>query len=977
MAGVTIRLLGGFAASVDTEPVAESAWRLKKARELVKLLALAQPHRLHREQLMDSLWPDRELAAASNNLNQAVHAARRALGAQAIEARDGLVELHAAVDVELFEAAAVSAQAAPKAATYRAALALYTGELLPENRYDDFAAGRRDEIATLRGELEYELAALGSTPGPRGLPANTSSFVGRGRELDELRALVARARLLTLSGTGGAGKTRLALELTRGIEDAYLDGAAFVELAAVARHEHVEDAIAAALDVRALPGQSAVEALSDFLAPRELLLVLDNCEHLLASSANVADALLRAAPRISIVATSREPLRLPGEIVFRVPSLGIPDPEQLPPLGELARAEAVILFVERAAAVAPGFALNGDNAGDIARICFRLDGLPLALELAAGRVGALGTAAIASRLDDRFRLLRAGSRAAPTRQQTLAATLRWSHDLLEPDERVLFRRLAVFSGFALAAVEMVCSDSSLPEHEIADLLGRLVEKSLVSVEERRGERRYRLLETVRLYAREQLVTAEESAAVAQRHAAWALSLFELDPGAVGLDREATNLRAALDTLGATDAEGALRLCVALMPFWLRRIDLAEAHRRFADALAASPEPTTLRSEALLAAAAVHYRAGTLDAGFERAEEGFDVALATGDPRAEWHALHRLGEFAVAWDSGAVARERFGRSLEIARRETFGAGEAIGVYSLGIAHSLQNELELAEAALTESIELFRVLSASDERIPSPMNISDVLWVEVAGARASRLLFEETLQPFAEVSADGAIGYVLGNQATIARMRAEFERARSILEAAETHFTDLGNERGASDILLRRAYLELAEGSLTAARAAFERPLEFRRAANDRRGVGMVLAGLGFVDTMLGDLDRATRELADARELFRRAGDRWGLASALWRTADLELARGRLDDADSALGEAESVLGETRRVRWLAHAVFRRGELAFELGELDRAVALFDESLELYTAADYPPGLAVVTDALSRCKPAPHRTPATKE
>ena len=211
-----------------------------------------------------------------------------------------------------------------------------------------------------------------------------------------------------------------------------------------------------------------------------------------------------------MITTTREPLRLPGEVVFRVPSLGIPDPEQLPPLAELLRAEAVTLFVERAAAVTPGFALTEENAAAVARICFRLDGLPLALELAAGRVGALGPAAIAARLDDRFRLLRAGSLAAPTRQQTLTATLHWSHDLLEPDERVLFRRLAVFSGFELGAVEAVCADDSLSEAEIADVLGRLVEKSLVGVEERNGERRYRLLETVRLYAQEQLSASGET-----------------------------------------------------------------------------------------------------------------------------------------------------------------------------------------------------------------------------------------------------------------------------------------------------------------------------------------------------------------------------------------------------------------------------------------------------------------------------------
>ena len=806
------------------------------------------------------------------------------------------------------------------------------------------------------------LAALGSTPGARGLPADTSSFVGRSRELEELRSLLARTRLLTLSGTGGAGKTRLALELTRGVENGYADGVAFVELAEVARHERVEDAVAAALDVRSLPGQPTLQALAEFAAGRRLLLVLDNCEHVLASCTRVVEALLRAAPQLTLIATTREPLRLAGEVVFRVPSLRISDPEQLPPLPELACAEAVSLFVERATAVAPDFALTDENAAAIARICFRLDGLPLALELAAGRIGALGPDAIAARLDDRFRLLRAGSLAAPTRQQTLAATLRWSHDLLAPDERVLFRRLAVFSSFELDAAEAVCADGSLAEPEIADILGRLVEKSLVGVEERAGERRYRLLETVRLYAQEQLLGSGEAEALGKRHAQWALALFEREPGAARLDREAANLRAALDTLATTDPTGALRLCVALMPFWLRRIDLDEAHRRFDASLKAAPQTTALRAEALLAAAAVHYRSGTLDAGFERAEQAFDVAVAISDPRAEWHALHRLSEFAVAWDDGGTARRRLEQALVIARHEGMLAMEAVGVYSLGIAHWLLGSSEQAEELLADSIPLFRSLAGSPERIPSLLNISDLLWVDVPAFRGPRILFEETLQPFADVSAEAAIGYVLANRATIARMRREPGRARELLDEGDRHFVQLGDERGASDIRVRRAYLELAEGSPGLARKTLEEPLELRRALNDRRGIGIVLAGLGLLDTILGEEAEAARELADAQDLFHRAGDRWGLASALWLTADLELAGGRPAEAEAALLEASTVLGETRRMRWLAHAAFRRGELALEGGRRDRAEQLFDESRRLYAAGGHSPEIALLEAAL---------------
>ena len=696
MPDLEIGLLGGFSASVDGVAVPETAWRLKKARELVKLLALADGHRLHREQAMDALWRQLDPAAAANNLNQAVHVARRALGAEAIEARDGLLVLAAEVDVDRFEEAAAAARRAGTAAAYRAALAAYGGELLPENRYDDFAEARRDELETLRDAVAHELERLEGVAEPLRLPAATSSFVGRRRELAELEALLRRGRLLTLAGTGGAGKTRLALELARTVQESFVDGAALVELAPVSDPGLVGDAVAAALDVRALPGQGVSDALAGFLGGRAMLLVLDNCEHVLAASASLAEALLRAAPNLTVLATTREPLRLPGEVVFRVPSLTIPDPEQLPPVSELGELEAVRLFVERAAAVAPGFSLTEENAADVARICFRLDGLPLAVELAAGRVGGLGPAAIAERLDDRFRLLRAGAGAAPTRQQTLAAALRWSHDLLEPGERVLFRRLAVFAGgFELGAAEVVCAGDELGLPEIADVLGRLVEKSLVSAEERGAERRYRLLETVRLYAQEQLLDAGEARPLALRHAHWALALAEAEADRPALDREAANLRAALDTLMDVEPEEAVRFCVHLLPFWLRRIDLHEGRRRLAEVLGAAPERTALRVEALLAASAVALRSGTMPDGRERVEEALDVALELGDARIEWKVRQRLADFTVAWDDAELALLTVDAALTCARREGLEAPEAVSVYALGSAYWLLGDLDRAE------------------------------------------------------------------------------------------------------------------------------------------------------------------------------------------------------------------------------------------------------------------------------------------
>jgi predicted ATPase len=963
---ITITLLGGFAAAVDSEPVPERAWRLKKARELVKLLALAPDHRLHREQVMDVLWRDRVPAAAANNLHQAVHVARRALDPDAIKLRDEVLFLAADVDVDRLELAAADARRTGTAAAYRAALAIYRGDLLPENRYDDWAANRREALAELVETLTAELATLDTADVRLGLPNDASSFVGRGRELGELAALLDRTRMLTLAGTGGAGKTRLGLELARAHETSYAGGAALVALAELADPRLVPDAVAVALDVRALSGQDIVDALIDFLAPRTLLLIVDNCEHLLGASATLIDALLRAAPGLTVVATSREALRIPGEVVFRVPSLEIPDPEQPLAPDELLRYEAARLFVERATAAAPGFVLDEENAADVARICFRLDGLPLALELAAGRLGALSPAAIAERLEDRFRLLRSGSRAAPTRQQTLAATLQWSHDLLEPDERLLFRRLAVFAGgFELGAVETVCTGDGVDVAGSTDVLARLVEKSLVAVDEGGRERRYHLLETVRLYARERLDEAGEATSIALRHASWALALGEQERDSPQLEREAANLRAALDTLLVHEPRDALRLCVALWMFWLRRIDFDEAQRRFAEALAAAPERTALRAEGLFAAAALDFRAGTLVRGMARAEESYAVASEIGDVWAEWRAMQLLGEYGVANERRIVASVAWlERALELARREGFAAAEAIGVYTLGVARWVLGDLAGAEQLLEQSLAALQALDGSPERIPSPLNVADMRLSDAAGRPGLQVVFEETLQPFVEGSRDTAVGYVLANLAAIARLRGDLGRARTLLDEAAERFVRADDERGRADVLVRQAYLELAGGSIPEARACLERALALRRQQHDRRALGLVLAGLGLIDTTAGDHASAERYLAEAIDIFRRAGDRWGLASTLWRAADLALERGCPDDAEAALREALVVLGETQRERWIAHTLAALAEVRVLQGDTEQAAALFADARARYASTDDALGVASVEDRLRR-------------
>src|ERR671916_378267 len=433
---------------------------------------------------------------------------------------------------------------------------------------------------------------------PNNLPLELSSFVGREKELTEVERLLEHNRLVTLTGSGGCGKTRLALAAAGELVEGFEDGVWMVELASLADPSLVPQAVASTLGVREQPGRLPTETLSDYLGSRNVLLVLDNCEHLIGACAELAEALLHSCPNLRVLATSREALGITGEVAWPVPSLSLPDLRRLPEVESLARYEAARLFLERTAAVNPTFALTEQNAVAVDQICYRLDGIPLAIELAAARAKVLSVEQIAERLDDSFGLLSAGGRTAMPRHRTLHATMDWSHELLSLEERALFRRLSVFAGgFTLEAAESVCAGAGLERDEVLDLLSHLVDKSLVIMREESGEARYRLLETVRQYAREKLSESGEAEQASERHAGYYLALAEeAEPELKGagqvawleqLEREHDNLRAAMRwLLGRGELEEAARLGWALWLFWGIRAHFAEGRRSMEQALSA-------------------------------------------------------------------------------------------------------------------------------------------------------------------------------------------------------------------------------------------------------------------------------------------------------------------------------------------------------------------------------------------------------
>ncbi|AYN43086.1 hypothetical protein D9753_34115 [Streptomyces dangxiongensis] len=1060
MAGdVHIRLLGGFDVTVGDRPVAAGAWRLRKARSLLKVLCLAPGHRMHRERLYDLLWPDLERRAAANNLHQVLYAARRALtgtGADGdiVVLRDDLVLLGpdggVRVDVDEFEEAARRASHDGAAAQLGAALALAEPGLLPEDRYEPWAREAADALAVRCAAMRWALAEAlrregrtaesieglrtllgadplhepgsralmtalaatgrrrealavyeglrdalcedgGADPDPRtrrlyrtllagsvqpreeepavprhNLPAQAGALIGRQRETAEVEALLGRSRLLTLTGTGGCGKTRLALAVAARQTGAFRDGVWFVDLAALTEPHLVPDAIAAVLGLQLPASGPAQEALVSQLGGRELLLVLDNCEHLVEACAAVVSDVMARCPGVTVLATSRELLRSYGERTFRVPSLSLPDPDRLPSVADLGRFASVRLFVERAGEACPGFGLTEANAAAVAQICFRLDGIPLALELAAARVRVLAPGQIVERLDDAVSLLGRGSRRAVTRQETLLAALEWSHRLLDGDERCLLRRLAVFTGgFSLAAAQEVGAEGAGRER-VLDLLGRLVDKSLVGVETRQDEVRYRLLETVRQYAAGRLRAAGELTAVEARHRRFYLALAERRDsesatglsGATSLELEADygNLRAALSSLLRGDPPAALRLAVALWLFWSERGRLAEGRRWLDAALAAAPEPSPQRARALMGQGVLAVRLGDgspladIGAGIVRVHE------RRSDPAALAYA--RYQQAVLLWMRGSWerAREALDRSCELAREVGEPSVLAAAAHAEGVWAVCRGDGAGARAACESSLRLLAAVRADTGPFLVVMTPGYVSEEDAAGQVS--LYFEETVLAGRAVGAARARGYVLANLAWAARLDRDADAAVAAAERSADCFRALADPYGRSLALNALGNICRSRGDHTAAQEHLDAALAIRRTLGDRREEDITLGCLGLLRLARGDTEGARVSIAAALAHFEETDDIPGTTNSLLHLALVARAAGETSRARTLLTRAlrlEHVAGSPCAAGWVALMLAR---LAWQTGDRDTARASADRARELFARLGDVRGTAVL-------------------
>jgi predicted ATPase/class 3 adenylate cyclase len=676
---------------------------------------------------------------------------------------------------------------------------------------------------------------------PNNLPVQLTRFIGREQDLSAVRTALDQARLLTLLGPGGTGKTRLALQVAAETMERFPDGIWLVELAPISDPVLVPDAIAAAIGVRQ-PARAPIDVVTESLKPKRCLLVIDNCEHLQDAAASVCAMLLRRCPNVRIIATSREALTVAGEVTYRVPPLALPPGDGALSAEQAAQYAAVQLFMERAAHHRPGFRATPQNIGAIAQICRRLDGIPLAIELAAARVKVLSVEQIAARLDDRFRLLTAGVRTGLPHHQTLRAAMDWGHELLADDERVLFRRTAVFAGgWSFEAAERVCAGDGLDEAAILDLLGRLVDKSLVIVEDLpSGDLRYRTLETIRLYALDRLIESGEAETVRQRHQAYFQGLAEQAEMYLHgpeqkewlerLDLEHDNLRSALSwTMTAPDrAEAALRMAGSLSRFWEVRSYWTEARRWLHEALErgqnASPEARVkaLNGAAMLALLLHDYaEAGAL------AQQSLELAQSIGDKQGEARCLVVLGIQACHFENFGQAKQLSTESMQLSQQLGDNWGTAWARLILAFVAGGQGDLE-----------------------------------------GSRRLLEETLAALRTINHHWGLAITLQALGMNARERGDYVRARELLEDALGRFETLGDRGYVSYTLLTLGTLAMTLGDYAGAETRLNATLRLRRDLDDRRGIATVLAALGAVAAYQGDAERAAH-LLGAAEARREA------------------------------------------------------------------------------------------------------------
>jgi predicted ATPase len=746
-------------------------------------------------------------------------------------------------------------------------------------------------------DLQKEFPMLGALEVfPNNLPIQLTSFIGREKQIVDVIHLLKKVRMVTLIGPGGTGKTRLSIQVANDVLDQYPDGVWLVELAPVSDPLLIPRTIAIAIGLRDEPHRPVIDMLllCDYLHDKELLLILDNCEHLVEACAQLADWLLHACPQIRILASSREALGMSGETLHLVSSLQLPDLLSPPTVESLSQCEAVRLFTERALAATQNFRLTDENVSSVAQICHHLDGMPLAIELAAGKIRALSAQQIAKRLDDRFRLLTSGSRTALPRHQTLQAAIEWSYNLLSPSEQILFRRLTVFvNGWTLEAAESVCSDEDtvnkavLKSEDILELLTQLVNKSLVMTEETQGEIRYHMLETIRQFGNNMLNEVNESEALSDRHLEYCLQLAETAEPHLRraeqiewlkrLDAEHENLRAALTwTMGKPSAEPALRLAGALGSFWHMRAYLLEGARWLVQVLNKEWD-TNNRAEKKARARTLYRRAGIAEVLDEMhnlktsAESALALCEEVEDSWGIAYSRTLVAFHQGRWRMFKASITSFEQSLNEFQKLGDSWGESLTLSWMGWVLVQMGTREKFLEIIQRAIAHARASGDRDRIAQSLVRFAVELIHDSKWDEAERIL-QEAEQLFAEIDASYGIGSVRHLRAQIFFIHGNLEKAKAEAKLVLEYYVRVGEKNWQALTLLLLALIAEGENNLKSAVEYAQKGLELRREMGMLGYVALDRILVGLLEYQQGNVEVARQYVRDGLESMPR-DDTW--------------------------------------------------------------------------------------------------------
>jgi len=803
---------------------------------------------------------------------------------------------------------------------------------IPSNEQTSFLRFARGDWKSAISGITEDTPWRVSTVSPRSnLPASLTSLVGREQDIANVREYLSNSniRLLTLIGPPGIGKTRLSIESARAELSDFPDGVFFIALAPLEAPNLVAPTIGQTLGLVEATDQSPIKRLENGIGDKQMLIVLDNVEHLIERTATLVSDLLSVCPRLKILSTSREALRVPGEWLYPVPALSTPAETQLQSIDieTAAQFAALSLFAERARAVRPDFTLNVENIWPVASICTHLDGLPLAIELIAARIRLMSPHILLSHLSEQFTQYADGMRAVSARQKTLHSAIGWSYDLLPAKEQVLFRRLAIFSGgWTLEEAQTICSTEGLEANEIPNLSIHLVDKSLVIVQEEKGVARYHTLETIRQYAREKLWATGEGETLRQRHLVYFVDLAErAEPNLRGFDMviwldrlevELDNIRAALGWAQESDVEALLRLASALWWFWhirgyrnegvdwLERGLSIEAAQQGHQPLI--PDRAMIRGKALNVAGFLLATLGHLEKEQTLSEESLEI-------------FQKLG-----------SRGRLGM--------------AYAFLNLGNAARFQGDLKQAKILLEESLKLFR---EAGEKFGMSECLDPLAWLKrIEGDfDTAKALWEENLALRKEIQDKDGIAHVLARLGRIAFLQDDLSRSVTNYEESLAVFREVGNEFARGGMLEELALVTRAQGNYEKASKILEEGLALGQDLGDKLWVSHWLSCLGGVAQSQGDYERATRLYEEALILAREMGDPDEISDNLSGLGNVALAQGDYPKATKQF-EAELSLGRERKIDWIiAFALSRLGRVAWAQGDFELASKRLEEALTI--------------------------------